>query len=185
MRPRSDMSAREISLLGNAPTIEPGQEPAIGWLAQAARGDFSPDKAVNDQLSGLDGWATTTEEQALRATARFWALKGPAFLCAVGASVCESFGYGRFVIVLGALAAIAIAVDAAWSGPNNPLLERAVRDIRNLQNSVKLRWDKVRISHPDAKDPARTAEALAILDAVESKREEIGTYLSNPASSPH
>jgi hypothetical protein len=183
MRGRAELPVRDVGS-GNAPTIDPGQESSISWIAQAARGDFSPDKAVNDQLATLDTWATTTEEQATQARARFWFLKGPAFTCAVGAPVFESFGYGHAVIVLGALAAIAIAVDAAWSGPTNPLLERAIRDIRNLQNTVKLRWDKVRIAHPEPKDPARTEEALAILDAVEATRDEISKYLANPQASP-
>ena len=145
---RSEVSARDMPLPA-AP--EPASEPQIGWLTQAAaRAEFSPEKAVTDQLAALDTWAASTEEQAARVTARFWLLKGPAFLCAAGASTAESFGFGRAVIVLGSLAALAVAIDAAWTGPTSPLLQRAMQDIRNLQNTVKLRWDKVRISHPDA-----------------------------------
>src|SRR3954453_6236063 len=105
---------REVSLPPVPVAPDPPSEPQIGWLAQAAaRAEFSPEKAVTDQLAALDTWAATTEEQAARVTARFWLLKGPAFVCAGGASTAESFGFGRAVIVLGSLAALAIAIDAA------------------------------------------------------------------------
>jgi hypothetical protein len=54
-----------------------------------------------------------------------------------------------------------------------------VHDLRELQNSLKLRWDKVRLAHPDPNAPQRVAHAMAMLDAVQSKREEIGKYLSS------
>jgi hypothetical protein len=182
---RPDLSRRAVALLETAPTLEGSSDPSHGWIGQAVlRGEFSPEKAVIDQLIALDAWATTTEDEAARMTARFWFLKGPAFGCALLASVAQSFGYGRAVILLGALAALAVAIDAAWTGPTHPLLARATRDIRNLENSVKLKWDKVRISHPDAKDPARSEQALAILDGIDAKRDEIGKYLANPQGSP-
>ena len=54
---------------------------------------------------------------------------------------------------------------------------RAVHDLRELQNTLKLRWDKVRLAHPDLTAPQRVAHAMAMLDAVLAKREEIGKYL--------
>jgi hypothetical protein len=145
---------------------------------------FSPDRAVAEQLAALENWADTNEKDALAGVTRFWLLKGPAFVCAVAASAAESFGQGRAVIVLGAIAALAIAIDAAWTGPAVQVNKRAIHDIRALQNAVKLKWDKVRISHPDSKDPARSSEALAILDTIQSRREEIARYLASPQSSP-
>jgi len=153
-------------------------------VAHSAPVGFSPDKAVAEQLAALENWAETNEKDALAGVTRFWLLKGPAFMCAVAASAAESFGQGRAVIVLGAVAALAIAIDAAWSGPAVQVNKRAIHDIRGLQNAVKLKWDKVRISHPDTKDPARSSEALAILDTIQSRREEIARYLASPQSSP-
>src|SRR3954471_18058079 len=87
---------REVSLPPMAVAPEPPSEPQIGWLAQAAaRADCSPEKPVTDQLAARATWAATTEEQAARVTARFWLLKGPAFVCAAGASTAEWFGFGR------------------------------------------------------------------------------------------
>jgi hypothetical protein len=168
------------TLLGIAAPAETSFDP----LLHGAAPGFSPDRAVTDQLAALQNWAEANERDTVAGAVRFWLLKGPAFLCAVAASAAESFGQGRAVIVLGALAALAIAVDAAWSGPANSMHQRAIHDIRGLQNSIKLRWDKIRIMHPDAKDPARTAEALAILDTIQTKRDEIARYLGSPQTSP-
>jgi hypothetical protein len=153
-------------------------------LAHSTPPGFSPDKAVTEQLAALENWAQTNERDAAASVTRFWLLKGPAFVCAVAASAAESFGQGRAVIILGAVAALAIAIDAAWSGPAVQMNRRAIHDIRSLQNAIKLKWDKVRISHPDPKDPARSAEALAILDTIQSRRDEIARYLASPQSSP-
>jgi hypothetical protein len=49
---------------------------------------------------------------------------------------------------------------------------------------LKLRWDKVRLAHPDPGARERIAHALALLDSVQSKREEIGKYLGNAEPSP-
>jgi hypothetical protein len=78
-----------------------------------------------------------------------------------------------------------VAVDAAWpSGSFRNPHQRAVYDLRELQNTLKLRWDKVRLAHPDPGARERIAHALALLDSVQSKREEIGKYLGNAEPSP-
>jgi hypothetical protein len=164
--------------------LTPAEGSVFDPLAHSAPPGFSPDKAVSDQLAALESWAETNERDRSSAVTRFWLLKGPAFVCAVAASAAQSFDQGRVVIVLGAVAALAIAIDAAWSGPAVQVNKRAIHDIRSLQNAVKLKWDKVRISHPDPKDPARSAEALAILDSIQGKRDEISRYLASPQSSP-
>jgi len=171
--------ARDAVLLSPA-----SDRPPFDPLTHATPPGFSPDKAVADQLQALEAWAQHNERDTASGVTRFWLLKGPAFVCAVAASASESFGYERAVIVLGAVAALAIAVDAAWSGPAVQVNRRAVHDIRSLENAIKLKWDKVRISHPDPKDAARSAEALAILDTIQAKREEISRYLASPQSSP-
>jgi hypothetical protein len=145
---------------------------------------FSPEKAVAEQLLALDSWVRRNERDRRLVALRFWLLKLPAFAGAVAASVCEAFGYGRAVIVLGAVAGLAIAVDSALSGPAQTPYQRAIQDIRNLQNSVKLKWDKVRILHPDPKEHARLEAALAILDAIQVRRNEIAKYFASPQTSP-
>ena len=50
--------------------------------------------------------------------------------------------------------------------------------------SVELRWDEVCLAHPDSMAPQRTAHALALLDQVQNKPEEIGKYLGSAEASP-
>jgi hypothetical protein len=167
------------------PLHTPAPEPSVfDPISHTAPPGFSPDKAVAEQLAALDNWALANDSDTRRAAMRFWLLKGPAFVCAVAASAAESYGQGRAVIALGAVAALAIAIDAAWSGPATQVNKRAIQDIRNLQNAVKLKWDKVRISHPDPKDASRSSEALAILDTIQARREEIARYLASPQAAP-
>jgi hypothetical protein len=179
---KSGISRSEIPPTPPAPTRE--SSGAFDSHLHHAPPGFSPDHAVAEQLGALESWALANERDARNGTLRFWLLKGLAFVCAVASSVAAAYGQIRPLIILGAVAGLAIAVDAALSGPTTQVNRRALQDIRNLQNTVKLNWDKVRISRPDAKDPARSAEALAILDAIQAKRDEIARYLASPQSSP-
>jgi hypothetical protein len=147
--------------------------------------ETAPEKAIADQLETLDRWADVNRRNGRRAVARYCLLKGPALVCVVAAMVSESLAGGEGVIVLTALAAVAIAIDAAWSSPSSQPYKNAMAEIKELQNAVKLRWDKIRIAHPDPRDPSRSAEALAILDSIERKREAIANALGNrgPATS--
>jgi hypothetical protein len=139
----------------------------------------SPETAISEQLEALDRWAQTNRRDGRRAVARYCLLKGPALVCIVAAFLAEALAEGQGVIILTALAAVAIAIDAAWSSSSTQMYKRAITDIRELQNTVKIQWDKVRIAHPDPRAPARTAEALAILDSIRQEREMIGKTLAN------
>src|SRR5215471_16359136 len=173
-----------------ASSENPPPEAALGppesylGLIGAGNDRFSPEKAVTEQIVSLDGWVRRNERDRRKVALRFWLLKLPAFTGAVAASVLEAFGYGREVIVIGAVVAFAIAIDSALTGPSQTPYQRAIQDIRNLQNSVKLKWDKVRILHPDPKDNARLEAALAILDAIQVRRNEISKYFASPQTSP-
>jgi hypothetical protein len=86
--------------------------------------------------------------------------------------------------VLGGISALFIAIDAAWPGSSlrNPH-RRAVFDLRALQNTIRLRWDKVRLAYPNPTGSRRVANALALLDAIQVKREDIGRYLGSAEAS--
>jgi hypothetical protein len=149
--------------------------PAVPSAAPLA----APEKAIAEQLEALDLWARANRRDGRRAVMRYCLLKGPALVCIVAALVAESLAAGQGVIVLTAMAAVAIAIDAAWASPSNQPHRRAISDVRDLQNTVKLRWDTIRIAHPDPRDPSRAAEALAILDLIQQRREMIGKSLAN------
>jgi hypothetical protein len=156
----------------------------IAAPATAAGPAFSPEKAITEQLEALDRWVRANRRDGRRAALRYGLLKGPAFLCVVAALVAASLAEGRVVVILTALAALAIAIDTAWSGPSSQAHRRAIADIRDLENAVKLKWDKIRIAHPDPRDPSRSAEALAILDSIHQKRDAIGRSLASQQPSP-
>lgn len=148
-------------------------------------GAFAPESAIDDQIADLERWALGNISRDRREKSRFWVLRGIAFLGAAGAAVAAGFAVGKLAIVLAGLAALAVAVDAAWpSGTFRNPHQRAVHDLRELQNTLKLRWDKVRLAHPDPAARERIAHALALLDSVQAKREEIGKYLGNAEPSP-
>ncbi len=146
---------------------------------------FAPESAIDEQIADLERWALANLARDQREKLRFWVLRGAALLGAVGAAIAAGFMIAKVAIGLAALSALAIAVDAAWpSGAFRNPNQRAVQDLRELQNTLKLRWDKVRLAHPDPAARERIAHALALLDAVQAKREEIGKYLGSSEPSP-
>jgi hypothetical protein len=164
------------------PSIQPDsgsrsmEEAEIDALARIPAG-FAPETAIDDQIEDLERWAAANLRQDRSEKIRFWLLRGITFLGASGAAVAAGLALGKLAVGLGAAAALAIAIDSAWPVAfRNPSL-RAVHDLRELQNMLKLRWDKVRLAHPDPTAPQRVAHAMAMLDAVQAKREEIGKYL--------
>jgi hypothetical protein len=159
-------------------------ESADAYEARAL-GGFAPESAIDDQIADLERWALANLARDRQGKLRFWVLRGIAFLGAAGAAVAAGFGVGKASIVLAGVSALAIAVDAAWpSSAFRNSHQRAVYDLRELQNTLKLRWDKVRLAHPDPQARERVAHALGLLDSVQAKREEIGKYLGNAEPSP-
>jgi hypothetical protein len=157
---------------------------AEGYESRAP-GAFAPESAIDDQIADLERWALANLARDRREKLRFWVLRGIAFLGAAGAAVAAGFAVGKVAIVLAGLAALAVAIDAAWpAGAFKNPHQRAVYDLRELQNTLKLRWDKVRLAHTDPQARERIAHALALLDSVQAKREEIGKYLGNAEPSP-
>ena len=145
---------------------------------------FLPDKAIEDHLAELEAWAVDSLAKDQRATARFWLLHGVAFLGAVIAAALGSQGRGALAVVGGAVAALAIAIEAAWCDTGDRhSRRRAIHDVRELEHWVKLRWDKVRLAYPDTAAAKRVVHALTLLDAIQTKRDEISKYLTEPA--PH
>jgi hypothetical protein len=146
---------------------------------------FSPERAIDEQIADLEAWALANLRRDRHEKTRFWALRGSAFIFSASAALAAGFSEPRLAIFCAAISALSVAVDAAWPGGafKNPH-QRAVHDLRELENTIKLRWDKVRLAHGDPQAPQRIAHAMALLDAVQAKREEIGKYLGNSQPSP-
>ncbi len=148
-------------------------------------GAFSPDDAIDEQIADLERWAVANERREHAEGLRFWILRGTAFGSAVLAAVSVQFGFSRVSAIAAGVAAAFIAIDSAWPGASgrNPY-RRAVYDLRALQGTIKLKWDKVRLAYPNATGARRVANALALLDAIQAKREDIGRYLGSAEASP-
>jgi len=167
------------------PDVPRFEQEAAEGSAPRALPSFAPESAIDDQIADLESWALANLARDRREKLRFWVLRGIELLGGSGAAVAAGFGVSKVAIALGALTALAVAVDSAWpSGTFKNPHQRAVHDLRELQNTLKLRWDKVRLAHPDPTARERVAHALALLDSVQSKREEIGKYLGNAEPSP-
>jgi len=157
------------------PAVEP-DDLETGFVPDS----FSAEDAIDEQIIDLERWALSNLGRLRSESIRFWILRGFGFVSAVASAAAPLLGYTRVGIVLGACTALFIAIDAAWPGAslrNN--YHRAVCDLRQLQGTLKLRWDKVRLAYPNPGSAKRVAHALALLDAVHAKREEIAKYLGN------
>jgi hypothetical protein len=174
-RPASGFAAAEGFAPRESETATPEFKP----------GAFAPEAAIDEQISDLERWAEANLARDHKDKIRYWVLRGLAFSGASAAALSAGFAHPQPTIVFAVLAALCVAIDSAW--PSNSFRNahrRAVYDLRELQNTLKLRWDKVRLAHPDASAPQRTAHALALLDQIQSKREEIGKYLGSAEASP-
>jgi len=173
------------SVLPPAEPSGPRAEEAPDFESLRVPSGFSPETAIDEQIAELERWASANLRRDRGEKARFWTLRGVAFLGAAGAALAVGFSHPHVAVAASTLTALAIAVDSAWPGGafKNPH-QRAVHDLRELQNTIKLRWDKVRLAHSDPMAPQRIAHALALLDAVQAKREEIGKYLGSSEPSP-
>ncbi len=148
-------------------------------------GSFAPETAIDEQIAELERWAEANLARDKKDKLRYWILRGAAFSGASGAALSAGLVHPQATVAFGVLTALSVAIDSAW--PSNSFRNvhrRAVYDLRELQNTLKLRWDKVRLAHPDPSAPQRTAHALALLDQIQSKREEIGKYLGSAEASP-
>jgi hypothetical protein len=162
-----------------SPALDSGIRDDDDFVARTSRipSDFAPETAIDEQIADLERWAEVNLQQDRNDRIRFWLLRGVCFLGSSGAAVAAGLGTTRWAVALGASAALAMAIDSAWPVAFRSPAMRAVHDLRELQNALKLRWDKVRLAHPDPSAPQRVAHAMAMLDNVQAKREEIGKYL--------
>jgi hypothetical protein len=150
--------------------------------AYAARPDgaCAPEDAIDGQVAELEAWVRSNTHKVHRELMRFWLLRGVAFLGAVTAAAGSAIALPNVSMIAAALVALAVAIDAAWpSSTDRTALRRANRDLRELEHTLKLRWDKVRLAHPDPASTKRIAHALVLLDAIQAKREEIGKFLGD------
>jgi hypothetical protein len=169
---------------GIAPTDTPHAD-VVEAVEVFRPGSFAPETAIDEQINDLERWVQANLTRSRNEKIRFWVLRGLAISGALLAALMAKHDSPQVTILASVLAALCVAIDAAWPSDSfRNVHQRAVCDLRELQNTLKLRWDKVCLAHPDSSAPQRTAHALALLDQVQNKREEIGKYLGSAEASP-
>jgi len=144
------------------------------------RDDFSPERAIDEQIAELEDWARANVIAERIDALRFWGTRVLAFLGATGAAAGAAMSQVELGVGCGVFAAFAIVVDAAWPTVGDRIARRrAIHDLRELQHNLKIKWDKVRLAHPNPHAPKRIAHAMVLLDQIQAKREEIGRYLGD------
>jgi len=148
------------------------------YAARPIENGFSPEKSIQGIIYDLEEWANSIARRSRIETIRSWIFKGLAFFGAVATAAGGALAMPRISIAFGVVTAIFIAVDAAWpaSGDRNAR-RRAIHELRELQHTLNLKWEKVRLAHPDPSAIKRVAHALALLDSAQGKREQIEAYL--------
>ena len=158
----------------------PGMDELEETYSQRTDMAVAPDKTIDDQIAELEVWARSNLRLGRSEGFRLWALRSISFFAAIGAAGTAAMNMTNEAIICGCIAALAIAIDAGWpSAGDRVARRRATHDLRELQHTLKLRWDKVRLAHPNPLSPKRVAHALVLLDAISAKREEIGKYLGD------
>lgn len=152
-------------------------------LAAAPR--FTPEESLDEQIRDLEAWARAIVRRNISDSARFWILRGLAFCAAALAATAALQEMTIAVVTLSALSALCIALEAGWPGASvRNVHRRAIHDLRAVQGTVKLRWHKVLLAHPDPSSRKRVAYALELLELIHSKREEVGKYLGSAEPNP-
>ena len=172
-------NGRRAAHLTIPPPREDGADDDDGVRTEA---DFKPERALEDQISELESWARAIERLDRRELFRFWFLRGLGFVSAAGAVAGGAIRLADLALIAGAVAASAIAIEAAWpTSADRSARRRAIHDLRELQHTLKLKWDKVRLAYPKSQTARRIAHALTLLDMAQAKREEVGKFLGEAA----
>jgi hypothetical protein len=170
--PRHGAAVPAEPALSDQQAATPGGPFAL-FVSASGAAATAEEKTIAEHLIALELWALERQREAKTSSSRFWMLNGVAFVGAVAALAAQQNGYAPAVFVCTAIVAVALAFDAARSEPATDSFRRAIADIRNLEDAIRLSWDRTVIAHPDPADPARATDAQAILDRIKTEREAI------------
>ncbi|MBN1609764.1 MAG: hypothetical protein JW940_24240 [Polyangiaceae bacterium] len=173
---------------GRSPFLQPtgglsGLDEAVASMdddATIGPGDLDPEKALSAELEHLERWARAIVWGGRFEGLRSALLRSLALLGSGAAAALGLTGRQELVVPLCALAALAIAVHAA--SPRVTALGvhcRALCDIRDLEDLLKIRWHTVRLvcSHVDSQK--RLDAALQLMALLDEHRKEIGRSLGS------
>jgi hypothetical protein len=147
---------------------------------------FSPELTLAEQMDDLERWAVATLARIQVETLRVTLIRTLTMACLLGAMVTVPLGAVPVATALAVLAVLGMMVDVAWPGLNSgrSLRQQAVHALRDLQNTLKIDWDRVRLMYTDRADPKRLELALGLLDTVRAQRNLIAHRLCDVQPSP-
>jgi len=117
----------------------PGLDELEEGYAKRPEGSFAPETAIDEQVADLESWAIANLRKERRENQRFWMLRGLGFVAGVSAAAGGALQQPQVAVVGGGLAALAVAIDAAWpTTSDRHARRRAIHDLRELQHTLKL-----------------------------------------------
>ncbi len=166
------------------PAPVPAAVPSVSPLPSSP--SFSPELSLAEQMEDLERWAVATQARIKTEVLRVTLLRVLTMACLLGALVTVPLGAVALSTALAAVALLGMMIEVAWPGLNSGrrMRREAVHALRDLQNTLKLDWDRVRLMHADAADPKRLELALGLLDTVRAQRELIARRLCDVEPSP-
>lgn len=146
----------------------------------------APERTLWGQMDDLERWASSSLQRVRLEAWRIVLVRVLALASVLGAGVMADRGQAVLGTALAAGSALLVILDTAWPGlgSGRSVRQQAVHDLRELQNAAKIQWDRVRLTFRDPSDRKRVRHAMALLDALRSRREQIGRRLCDMAPSP-
>jgi hypothetical protein len=143
-------------------------------------GDLDPEKALGSELEHLERWARAIVWGGRFEGLRSGLLRSVALLGSGAAAALALTGRQELVLPLCALAALAIAIHATSARVTALAVHRrALCDIRDLENLLKIRWHKVRLVCSAVDSQKRLDAALQLMALLDEHRKEIGRSLGS------
>src|SRR5512141_991142 len=123
---------------------------------------FSPELSLAEQMDELERWAMATQGRLQVETLRVTLIRTLTLACLLGALVTVPLGAVTVAVALGVLAVIGMMLEVAWPGLSSgrSMRKEAVHALRELENTLKIDWDRVRLMVTDPADPKRVEHAL-------------------------
>src|SRR6188768_2274652 len=158
-------AAAEYGRSNGSTPPEPAHVESVEATEVFRPGSFAPEKAIDEQIHDLERWVQANLTRTRNEKLRFWVLRGLAISGALLAALMAKQDSPHVTILASVLAALCVAIDAAWPSDSfRNVHQRAVCDLRELQNTLKLRWDKVSPAHRARAGAARPSAKQARRD---------------------
>jgi len=132
-------------------------------------------------IQQLEIWALANKRDAKQDTIKFWSFKAPAIVAASVSGILGSFHNLNPIvpILIGVIGSACVAFDGiVHPGKMRGFHNRALHDLRTLENSIEIEWNISKLRHTNSDELA-----AKILETAEVKRLEIAAYLKYGESS--